>query len=153
MKTNPRFALWAAAVVWPAALWAADSGAAREIDIQKSVLRVRVFKSGLFSAFGHEHDISAPIESGLFNESRPTAELTVDARKMRVMDKDVSKRTRQKYRDDAGTQSSGRRPVSGNTLFTAVEPAGGPPDSARRSHAARPNPSPEAGRAVAEWPL
>ncbi len=64
MKANARFALWAAAVVLPAALWAADSGAAREIDIQQSVMSVRVFKSGLLSAFGHEHDISAPIARG-----------------------------------------------------------------------------------------
>jgi len=55
---------------------------------------VRVFKSGLFSAFGHEHEISAPIEHGTLNESQPSVELAVDARKMRVMDKDVSEKDR-----------------------------------------------------------
>jgi len=56
MTPQARLVLWAAAVALPAALWAADSSAAREIDIQKSVMSVRVFKSGLFSAFGREHE-------------------------------------------------------------------------------------------------
>ena len=88
------FAMFSAALVLPAALWAADTVAPREIDTQKSVMTVRVFKSGLFSAFGHEHEISAPIERGTFNESQPSVELAVDARKMRVMDKDVSEKDR-----------------------------------------------------------
>jgi polyisoprenoid-binding protein YceI len=58
------------------------------------VITVRVFKSGLFSAFGHEHEISAPIEHGTFNENQPSVELAVDTRKMRVMDKDVSEKDR-----------------------------------------------------------
>jgi len=85
-------AMLSAAVILPAALWAA--GAPREIDSQKSAMTVRVFKSGLFSAFGHEHEISVPIENGTLNESVPSVELAVDARKMRVMDKDVSEKDR-----------------------------------------------------------
>jgi polyisoprenoid-binding protein YceI len=94
MKAPVGFALFSAAVVLPAVLWAADTVAPRDIDTQKSVMTVRVFKSGLFSAFGHEHEISAPIEHGTFNESQPAAELVVDARKMRVMDKEVSEKDR-----------------------------------------------------------
>src|SRR5713101_6291194 len=95
MRARSRcFAMWSAAAVLPAALWAADTGVPREIDGQKSVITVRVFKSGLFSAFGHEHEINAPIEHGTFNESQPSVELAVDARKMRVMDKDVSEKDR-----------------------------------------------------------
>ncbi len=126
MKTKARFALWAAAVVLPAALWAADSGAAREIDIQRSVMSVRVFKSGLLSAFGHEHDISAPIASGSFNESRPAAELTVDARQMRVMDKDVSEKDRAEIQETMmgpKVLDAGRFPEI-RFRSTAVEPAG-----------------------------
>jgi polyisoprenoid-binding protein YceI len=78
----------------PAGLWAADTAPAREIDIHKSVMTVRVFKAGLFSAFGHEHEISAPIQHGTFNEGQPSVELAVDARQMRVMDKDVSEKDR-----------------------------------------------------------
>jgi polyisoprenoid-binding protein YceI len=93
MSVQGRYlAMLSAAVILPAALWAA--GAPREIDSQKSVMTVRVFKSGLFSAFGHEHEISVPIENGTLNESVPSVELAVDARKMRVMDKDVSEKDR-----------------------------------------------------------
>jgi polyisoprenoid-binding protein YceI len=83
-------AIWVAAVVLPAALWAA----ANEIDTQKSVMTVRVLKAGMFSAFGHEHEISAPIRDGKFSEGDRWVDLTVDARQMRVMDKDVSDKDR-----------------------------------------------------------
>jgi polyisoprenoid-binding protein YceI len=81
-----------AALALPLALWAAD--APQTIDTQKSVLTVRVFKAGLFSAFGHEHEISAPIQQGSFSEQNPSVALTVDARQLRVMDKDVSDKDR-----------------------------------------------------------
>ncbi len=64
------------------------------IDREKSVMTVRVFKAGIFSAFGHEHEISAAIEQGSFSEEPPSVELTVDARKMRVIDKEVSDKDR-----------------------------------------------------------
>ena len=66
----------------------------RTVDTAKSTLTVRVYKSGLFSAFGHEHEISAPIQQGTFSEDSPSVELTVDARQLRVMDKDVSDKDR-----------------------------------------------------------
>jgi polyisoprenoid-binding protein YceI len=83
-------AIWVAAVVLPAALWAAAS----DIDTHKSVMTVRVLKAGMFSAFGHEHEISAPIKDGKFSEADRSVDLTVDARQMRVMDKDVSDKDR-----------------------------------------------------------
>jgi polyisoprenoid-binding protein YceI len=94
MKAASRFQMFCMAVVLPIAMWAADGMASREIDTQKSVMTVRVFKSGLLSAFGHEHTISAPIRQGTFNERDYAAELAVDAGKMRVMDKDVSEKDR-----------------------------------------------------------
>ena len=57
-------------------------------------MTVRVFKSGVFSALGHEHEISAPIQQGTLNETDRSVELVVDARQMRVMDKDVSEKDR-----------------------------------------------------------
>jgi polyisoprenoid-binding protein YceI len=74
------------------ALWAAD--APRAIDPQQSVLTVHVLKAGLFSAFGHEHEIRAPIQQGSFTTQDPSVELTVNARELRVMDKDVSDKDR-----------------------------------------------------------
>jgi polyisoprenoid-binding protein YceI len=76
------------------ALWAADTTGSKAIDTAKSVMTVHVFKAGFFSAFGHEHEISAPIQHGSFSESNPSVELTVDARKLRVVDKDVSDKDR-----------------------------------------------------------
>jgi polyisoprenoid-binding protein YceI len=84
----------AAALLFPVALWSADTAGTKVIDTEKSVMTVRVFKTGLFSAFGHEHEISAPIQQGSFAEGNPSVELTVDARKLRVMDKDVSDKDR-----------------------------------------------------------
>ena len=49
-------------VLLPAVLWTA--AVASEIDVQKSTMTVRVFKTGIFSALGHEHQMSAPIKDG-----------------------------------------------------------------------------------------
>ena len=89
-----RLSALASALLFALALWAADAAATKTIDIDKSVMTVRVFKAGLFSAFGHEHEISAPIQQGSFTEGNPSVELAVDARKLRVMDKDVSDKDR-----------------------------------------------------------
>ena len=72
----------------------AQSARPAQIDTEKSVMKVHVFKTGIFSAFGHEHEISAPIESGSFSEDPPTVELKVSAKKMKVEDKDVSESDR-----------------------------------------------------------
>ena len=71
------------------------SPAGRPIDAANSSLHVRVYKTGLFSAFAHNHDIEAPIESGDVTETgEPAVELRVDARKLRVLDPEVSADTR-----------------------------------------------------------
>lgn len=95
MKAQRKFGLlWAAIVVLPAGVWASGSPAKREIDVQKSALTVRVFKTGLFSAFAHDHEINAPIREGKLSESDRSVDLSVDARQMRVVDKDVSDKDR-----------------------------------------------------------
>jgi polyisoprenoid-binding protein YceI len=73
---------------------AADSAVSRTIDTEKSVMTVRVFKAGLFSGFAHDHEISAPIREGSFDPANPAVQLRVDARKLRVVDKDVSDKDR-----------------------------------------------------------
>lgn len=88
-----RFAAVVAVVLFCLPLVAADA-APKSIDTEKSTLTVRVFKTGLFSAFGHEHEIKAPIAQGSFQEDKPQVELAVDARKLRVMDKDISDKDR-----------------------------------------------------------
>jgi polyisoprenoid-binding protein YceI len=61
------------------------------IDVNKSSLKIRVFKSGAFSAFAHDHEVQAPIDEGKIDSSaRPSVQLRVDSRKMRVLDPDIS---------------------------------------------------------------
>jgi len=65
------------------------------IDVQKSKLTVRVFKSGLFSAFAHDHEIAAPILRGTAETSdHASVGLEVDARALQVMDPDTSEKDR-----------------------------------------------------------
>jgi hypothetical protein len=61
------------------------------IDVNKSTLKIRVFKTGAFSAFAHDHEIQAPIEEGKIDASAsPSVQLRVDSRKMRVLDPEIS---------------------------------------------------------------
>src|SRR5260221_12534333 len=98
-------AVWVAAIVLPAGLWAAAS----DIDTQQSVMTVRVLKAGLFSAFGHEHEIRGPIKDGKFSETDRSVELTVDARQMGVMDKELLEK------DRAGIQGTSWGPKGTDT--------------------------------------
>ena len=79
---------------------AAASSYSRKIDGPHSTLTVRVYKSGFLSAFGHNHEIRAPIQSGEVKESdSPSVELQVDAHKLRVLDPEVSEGTRAQIQD------------------------------------------------------
>ena len=71
--------------------WCFASGqSVRQIDVDKSVLTVRVYKSGLFSAFAHDHEIRAPIQSGSFDEQKRTVEFKVKSADLKVLDPDGS---------------------------------------------------------------
>ncbi len=87
-KTNPLNAVLSAVLVLTPFLAAGQS--AREIDREKSVLTVRVYKSGLFSAFAHDHEIRAPIQSGSFDEQKRTVEFKVKSGGLKVLDPDGS---------------------------------------------------------------
>jgi polyisoprenoid-binding protein YceI len=60
----------------------------RPIDAAHSTLTVRAFKTGLFSGFAHDHEVSAPIASGTINESDKNGSviLKIDARQLKVLD-------------------------------------------------------------------
>jgi polyisoprenoid-binding protein YceI len=65
------------------------------VDTQKSTLTIHVGKTGAFSGFGHEHEVSAPIHSGTANTgAHPTVEIHVNARELRVLDKNASDKER-----------------------------------------------------------
>ena len=89
-------AIFTAMAIFACVTWAAAaSTGGRAIDAAHSSLKVRVLKSGFFSAFAHNHEIEAPIESGEVAESgSPFVKLHADARKMRVLDREASADTR-----------------------------------------------------------
>jgi polyisoprenoid-binding protein YceI len=70
--------------------------AMREMDVARSTLTVRVFKAGLLSALGHNHQIRAPIARGSFDESAemPSVDLVVEAQQLRALDPELSEKDR-----------------------------------------------------------
>ena len=65
------------------------------IDTQKSTLTIYIGKTGAFSGLGHEHEVRALIQSGTADTgSHPAVEIHVDARTLRVIDKDESEKDR-----------------------------------------------------------
>src|SRR6516162_7412816 len=64
-----------------------------------SVITVRVLKSGLFSAFGDNHEIRAPISSGFLDQAGNRVELVVDSRKLVVLDPNLAVEKRQQVQE------------------------------------------------------
>ncbi len=80
---------------WPVMAGFGGQIGGRAIDREHSSLKIHVSKSGFFSAFAHNHDIEAPIVSGeVQTTGSPSVELRVDARKLRVLDPELSENTR-----------------------------------------------------------
>src|ERR1700683_362789 len=77
-------------------LYVSGAGAQQqEIDPQRATLPIHVGKTGLFSGRGPQHEVSAPIHSGTADIGlHPAVELHVDARELRVIDKDTSDKDR-----------------------------------------------------------
>jgi len=69
------------------------------IDTVHSVITVRVFKSGLFSAFADNHEIRAPIASGLLDQAGQRVEVVVDSRKLVVVDPNLPSEKRQQVQE------------------------------------------------------
>lgn len=71
-----------------------SADAATQIDTARSVLTVRVYKTGLFSAFAHDHEVRAPIQNGTIDEEQNSVEFAVDARTLKVLDPKASESER-----------------------------------------------------------
>lgn len=98
----------------------------RSIDTAHSVITVRVFKAGLFSAFGHNHEIAAPIAKGSVDIQEQRVSLHLDTAKLRVLDPEVAASTRaeiQQRMDGPEVLDSGRFPEISFTS-TSVGAAG-----------------------------
>jgi polyisoprenoid-binding protein YceI len=59
-----------------------------------SLITVHAYKSGLFSAFAHNHTITAPVAQGTIDLKNPAVEITVDGKQMKVIDPEASESTR-----------------------------------------------------------
>jgi len=69
-------------------------GEQRAIATKTSEMTVRVYKSGVLSAFGHDHEIAAPIAGGSVDAGAHRVELRVNADAMRVRDPGTSEKDR-----------------------------------------------------------
>lgn len=83
-------------VLFAACLFATNVDAQQHaIDTERSSLTLHVGKAGAMSAFGHEHEIRATISSGSADTGEhPFVELHLNARELKVIDKDESDKTR-----------------------------------------------------------
>jgi polyisoprenoid-binding protein YceI len=63
---------------------------ATDLDLAASKITVHVEKSGLFSAFAHNHTISAPLASGHLDIEKRTIELKFRSQEMKVLDPEAS---------------------------------------------------------------
>ena len=65
------------------------------IDTKQSTLTIHVGKAGMFSALGHEHEIRGAINRGSAETgAHPSVEVHVNARELKVIDKDESQKAR-----------------------------------------------------------
>jgi polyisoprenoid-binding protein YceI len=69
------------------------------VDTAHSVITVRVFKSGLFSAFADNHEIRAPVTNGFLDQSGKRVEVVVDSRKLVVLDPNLAFEKRQQVQE------------------------------------------------------
>src|ERR1041385_6716197 len=69
-------------------------GEQHAIDKQKSKMTVHVSRSGVLSAFGHDHEISAPLSGGSVDTSARRVELRVVAGNLKVLDPKTSDKDR-----------------------------------------------------------
>lgn len=96
------------------------------IDVRKSVMTVRVYKAGVLSAFGHNHEIAVPLAGGAADTTAHRVELRVNAAALRVRDPDASEKDRTEIQQTMlGPQVLDVQRYPEITFrSTAVEPAG-----------------------------
>jgi polyisoprenoid-binding protein YceI len=88
-----------AATAWLFAV-AAAFAQPRAIDTGKSVMKVRVYKGGLLSGLGHEHEISAPVANGAVDTTSHDVMLHINSRSLRVTDQGISDKDREEIQSN-----------------------------------------------------
>src|SRR5438445_3900718 len=69
------------------------------IDEKNSKVTVHVSKAGLFSGFGDNHEVEAPISEGFVDETKGMVGIVIDSRRMRVLDPQLPPDKRQQVQD------------------------------------------------------
>jgi polyisoprenoid-binding protein YceI len=78
------------------AVWSlAANGQPRAIDTARSTMTIRVYKTGVLSVLGHDHEISAPVARGTVDVPRRTVELHIETGALQVRDPKASGKDRQ----------------------------------------------------------
>jgi hypothetical protein len=95
MMPRPQHLRLFATVVFGLCLVGRSSAEDRPIDVQRSSVIIRVFKSGLLRAFADDHVIQAPVMEGSIDETIPHMQMVFDARNLRVLDPGLSAKDRQ----------------------------------------------------------
>jgi polyisoprenoid-binding protein YceI len=73
--------------------------ASSPVDVEHSTLTIHAFRKGLFSGFAHDHQIAAPLSSGVVDPAAPSVEVHFDARKLKVLDPGASAGDRAKIQE------------------------------------------------------
>lgn len=69
-------------------------GGAPQVNAPHSTITIHVRKSGLFSAFAHDHVIAAPIAHGSLDPKAMTVQITVATKQIKVLDPEASEKDR-----------------------------------------------------------
>jgi polyisoprenoid-binding protein YceI len=71
------------------------AGQERQIDTHNSSVTVHVSKAGLFSAFGDNHEVQAPISQGFVDEGSHRVKFVIESAHMKVLDPQLSAEKRE----------------------------------------------------------
>lgn len=86
MMFQGKWRVWAALIAWTIAAASVAWAAPREIDTARSKCTVYVFRGGLFSFMGDDHQIEAPVMAGNIDDSARAVNLRIGAATLRVLD-------------------------------------------------------------------
>lgn len=101
----PRYLPTLLACLLPLASFAKDQPKSTAIDVNQSVITIHVFKSGLFSFAGDNHEVRAPIAAGTVDEVAKSVVLKVDADKLTVLDPSLSPEKRAQVQKEMLSQN------------------------------------------------
>jgi hypothetical protein len=78
----------------PALLFSLAGSNRAQTSRPQSTITIHVGKAGLFSGFGHNHTVTAPIKQAAINSQSKTATIVVLTKELKVIDPDASNKDR-----------------------------------------------------------